>query len=194
MFFGQGAPSQDQKSDILRYFQKLDTGIQPLLVGERAPLVLAGVDYLLPLYREANTYSHLIEEGIEGNPDKLGAEELRQRAWAIVQPCFLEEREAAAERFMQLANTDKASEKLVEIVPAAYHGRVDTLFVALDLQQWGAYDLETNEVQLHHGVEPGDQDLMDFTAVQTFLHGGRVYAVEPEQMPVGASLAGVFRY
>jgi hypothetical protein len=194
MFFGQGAPSQDQKGDILRYFQKLDTGIQALLVGEQAPLVLAGVDYLLPLYREANTYPHLIEEGIEGSPDKLSAEELRQRAWAIVQPCFLEEREAAAERFMQLANTDKASEKLVEIVSAAYRGRVDALFVALDLQQWGAYDPETDKVQVHQQFEPGDQDLIDFAAVQALLHGANVYAVGVEQMPLGASLAAVFRY
>ncbi len=194
MFFGQGARSQDQKGDILRYFQKLDTGIRALLVGEQAPLVLAGVDYLLPLYREANTYPHLIEEGIEGNPDKLSAEELHQRAWAIVQPCFLEEREAAAESFLQLANTDKASEKLVEIVPAAYHGRVETLFVVLGLQQWGSFDPITAEVRFHQEAEPDDQDLLDLTAVQTFLHGGRVYAVEAEQMPVGAPLAAVFRY
>jgi predicted transcriptional regulator len=149
---------------------------------------------LLPLYREANTYPHLIEEGIEGSPDKLSAEELRQRAWAFVQPCFLEEREAAAERFMQLANTDKASEKLVEIVSAAYRGRVDALFVALDLQQWGAYDPETDKVQVHQQFEPGDQDLIDFAAVQALLHGANVYAVGVEQMPLGASLAAVFRY
>ena len=194
MFYGQGAPSRDQKSDILRYFQKLDTGIQALLAGEQAPLVLAGVDYLLPLYREANAYPHLIGEGIEGNPDNLSAEELHQQAWAIVQPRFLEEREAAAERFKHLSETDQVSEKLVEIVPAAYHGRVGILFVALGLQQWGAYDPETNRVQLHQEVEPGDQDLIDLAAVQVLLHGGSVYAVEVEQMPVEASLAAVFRY
>jgi hypothetical protein len=30
--------------------------------------VLAGVEYLLPIYREANTYPHLLAEGIHGNP------------------------------------------------------------------------------------------------------------------------------
>ena len=194
MFHGQGAPSQDQKGEILRYFQKLDAGVRELLAGERAPLVLAGVEYLLPLYREANTYPHLIAGGIEGNPDNLSAKELQQRAWAIIQPRFLEERGAAAERFKQFADTGRASDDLAEIVPAAYHGRVEILFVALDLQQWGAYDPEAGQVQLHQEVEPGDQDLMDFAAVQVLLHGGSVYAVDLEKMPVEASLAAVFRY
>jgi hypothetical protein len=194
MFYGQGAPSQDQKSDILRYFQKVDAGIQTVLASEQAPLILAGVDYLLPLYQEANTYPHLIGEGIEGNPDNLGAEELQQRAWAVVQPRFLEEQEAAAERFKQFADTDRASDDLAEIVPAAYHGRVDALFVALDLRQWGTFDPEMNEVQLHDDAKPGVQDLLDLAAVQTLINGGRVYAVEAGQMPVPASLAALFRY
>jgi hypothetical protein len=194
MFYGQGAPSQDEKGDILRYFQKLDQGLQELLADEQAPLVLAGVDYLLPLYREANTYPHLVEKGVEGNPENLSAKELHQRAWAIVQPRFLGEREVAAERFRQLAGTEKASDDLVEIVPAAHHGRVETLFVALDLQQWGEYDPATNEVRLRQEFEPGAQDLLDLAAVQALLHGGSIYAVEPAQMPAGASLAALFRY
>lgn len=194
MFYGPGAPSGDQKSDILRYFQKLDAGIQALLTGEQAPLVLAGVDYLLPLYREANTYAYLVEEGIKGNPDKLGAEELHQQAWAIVQPHFLEEREGAADRFRQFAGTENASDKLSEIVPAAYHGRVETLFVSLDVQRWGIFDATTNTIRLHQDAELGDQDLLDFAAVQTLINGGSVYAVESEQMPAEAPLAALFRY
>lgn len=194
MFHGQGAPSHDQKDEILRYFQKLDTGIQGVLAGEEAPLVLAAVDYLLPLYREANTYPHLVEEGIEGNPENLSAEELRERAWAIVQPRFLEEREAAVQRFRQFADTDGASDQLSEIVPAAHHGRVETLFVALNLQQWGRFDPATNEVRIQQDAEPGGQDLMDLAAVQTLLHGGNVYAVEQDQMPTDASLTALFRY
>jgi hypothetical protein len=194
MFYGQGAPSGDQKSDILRYFQKLDTGIQALLAGEQAPLVLAGVDYLLPLYREANTYPHLIGEGIEGNPDNLSAQELHRQAWPVVGPCFLEEREMAAKRLRQLADTGGVSDNLAEIVPAAYHGRIDILFIATGLQRWGTFDPAKNKVRLHQDPEPGDQDLADFAAVQVLLHGGSVYAVEAKQMPVGASLAALLRY
>jgi hypothetical protein len=194
MFYGQGAPSNDEKANLLRYFHKLDKGVQELLASEQAPLVLAAVDYLLPIYQEANSYPYLVKEGIEGNPDKLSNQELHQKAWAIVGPRFQRERKDATERFRQLADTDAASDNLVEIVPAAYHGRVDTLFVALYRQRWGTFDPATNEVQLRQDAKPGDQDLLDTAAVQTLLNGGAVYAVEPEQMPSGESGAALFRY
>jgi len=193
-FHGHGGVIQDDKVDILRYFHKLDDGLQGLLAGEQAPLVLAAVDYLLPIYQEANTYTHLVDRGITGNPENLSAGELHREAWAIVQPRFLEEREVAAKRFRQLSDTDGASDSLAEVVPAAYHGRVETLFVPLDLQRWGTFDPAANEIRVHKDAEPCDQDLMDFAAVQTLLHGGSVYAVELEQMPAEVSLAALFRY
>lgn len=33
------------------------------------PLVLAGVEYLLPIYRRANTYPYLLDGGVTGNPE-----------------------------------------------------------------------------------------------------------------------------
>jgi hypothetical protein len=195
MFHGQGAPSQDEKTDILRYFQKVDEGVQALLAGEQAPLVLVGVDYLLPIYEEANEYPYLVEEGITGNPEDLSNKELHQRVWSLVQPRFRVEQEEAKSHFLQLVGGDQASEDLVEVVPAAVHGRIERLFVALGQQQWGRFEPTTNEVTLHADFEPGDQDLPDLAAVQTLLNGGAVYAVEPEQMPDKAALvAAIFRY
>lgn len=194
IFYGQGAPSEDEKDNILRYFQKLDAGVQDLLAGEQAPLVLAGVDYLLPIYQEASSYRFLVDEGVVGSPDDLSAKELHHRAWAIVQPRFAQEREEALSRFRHLADTDKASDNLDEIVPAAHHGRIETVFVALGVQRWGTFDPATNEVQLDPDTEPGDLDLLDSVAVQTLLNGGTVYAIQPEQVPAEASVAALFRY
>jgi hypothetical protein len=38
------------------------------------------------------------------------------------------------------------------------------------------------------------EDLLDFAAVQTFLNGGTVYAVEPEKVSAETPLAAVLRY
>lgn len=35
---------------------------------------------------------------------------------------------------------------------------------------------------------------MDFAALHTLLNGGKVYAVEPENIPQDAALAAVLRY
>jgi Bacterial archaeo-eukaryotic release factor family 7 len=75
VFHGHGA-KDDSKDNILRYFRKIDRGLRDVLKGQEAPLVVAGVDYLLPIYREANTYSGLVEEGTTGNPEELSVEEL----------------------------------------------------------------------------------------------------------------------
>ena len=184
----------DAKSDILRYFHKVDRGLRAMLADERAPLVLAGVEYLLPIYREANTYPHLVAEGLTGNPEEVSAADLHVRAWALVQPLFAQAQQEAAAAYQQHAGTDLASNQIVEVVPAAHQGRVKTLFVRLNRQQWGVFDAETQRVHLHDESEPGDEDLLDLAATQTVLNGGTVYAVQQEHMPDDALVAAVFRY
>src|SRR6266498_1649776 len=150
MFHGHGVGVDDTKSDLLRFFHKVDEGLQPFLHNDVAPLILAGVEYLLPIYKEANTYNHLLDEGIEGNREDWNAEELHQRAWKIVQPMFSQAQKSAESLYKELVEKNvKASNKLKEIVPAAYGGRVDTLFVVLDDHQWGRFDPQTSLVQLH---------------------------------------------
>jgi hypothetical protein len=165
-----------------------------LLKEEQAPLVLAGVEYLLPIYREVNTYQYLLDGGITGNPEGLSSENLHRQAWAQVEPYFKREQEAAAARYRQLAGTGKTSHDPKEIVPAAYHGRVESLFVAVGRQQWGDYDPGVNRVNLNSKAEPGSSDLLDLAATQTLLHGGSVFAVDPSDVPDEALLAAVFRY
>jgi hypothetical protein len=193
-FHGHGALTRDGKVDILRYFHQVDKGMQELLSGEQVPLVLAGVDYLLPLYKEANSYRHLVDEGTEGNPQELSNKELHRRAWAIVHPQFQRAQEEAAAQYRRWADTERASNLLEEVVPVAYYGRIDSLFVALGLQCWGQVDPKTRQIRIHKEAKAGDEDLLDTAAVQTLLKSGTVYAVEPEEVPGGAPLAAVFRY
>jgi release factor family 3 len=82
---------------IIEYFRTLDAALHETLREERAPLVLAGVEYLWPLYRAANTYPHLTEGGVAGNPHGLRPDELHEKAWKLVEPYFARpEREARA--------------------------------------------------------------------------------------------------
>jgi hypothetical protein len=194
VFHGHGVVSEEDKENILRFFQKVDRDLQDVLSDEEAPLVLAGVEYLLPIYAKANTHPHLLSHGIEGNPEALSWEELHERAWAIVQPRFQKAQLEAIAQYEQLVSTEQASHDIRTIVPAAHYGRVDTLFVAVGLQRWGAFDPQTNTIDIHGEEEPGDEDLLDLAAVQTLLHGGEVYALEPTEVPDGVPLAAVFRY
>ncbi|MCW5851642.1 MAG: hypothetical protein KIT87_16330, partial [Anaerolineae bacterium] len=69
IYHGQGVRSDAIKDEIVRFFRDVDAGLQPRLKRAPAPLVLAGVAYLFPLYRQANAYPDLLDTGIEGNAE-----------------------------------------------------------------------------------------------------------------------------
>jgi hypothetical protein len=184
----------DRKENIRRYFRRIDKGLHELLRNERVPLVLAGVDYLHPIYKEVNSYPHLMDEGIAGNPERLSTGELHEQAWAIVRPYFQKAQQEAVGRYKEFVSSDRASNRIRKIIPAACHGRIELLFVIPDLQQWGTFDPGTDEIHLHKKEKTGDEDLLESAAIQTLLNGGIVYMVEPGKMPDDGSLAAVFRY
>jgi hypothetical protein len=196
VFHGHGVGDANfEKENILRFFQRVDEGIRGLLPEDQpAPLVLAGVDYLLPIYHEANDYPHLVEEGIEGSPDERSGQELHAEAWPLVQPSYQKARERAAADYHRLAADEGASSALGEAVPAAFYGRVSVLFVPLGVQRWGQFDPDKNTLVAHDEPQPGDEDLLDLAAVQTLKHGGTVYGVEPSDMPGEGPLAAIYRY
>ncbi len=194
LFHGHGAGADDAKGSILRYFREVDEAVNAALSGEQAPLVLAAVKYLLPIYREANSYPYLAEGAIGGSPERQSGQVLHGRGWEAVAPLFAEAQQGATRRYHQVAGTDLATDTLETILPAAYHGQVEVLFVAVGSQRWGRYDPSVNELRLHAESEPGDEDLLDLAAVQTFLNGGSVYAVAPDEVPGSEPLAALLRW
>ncbi|MDX2151575.1 MAG: hypothetical protein SFV54_12630 [Bryobacteraceae bacterium] len=188
------ASDTDRKGRFLEYYRAVDRGLWPLLREEQAPLVLACVEHQLPIYKEANTYKNLIDEVIRGNPEGRPDDELYQAGQGIVQPIFERAMLETAVRFRSMEAAGKGSEKIPEVVAAAHQGRVDTLFVGLGLQHWGRFDPSSYQVELHREAQPGDEDLLDFAALQTLLHGGRVYALDPDKVPDKLPLAAIYRY
>jgi hypothetical protein len=194
MFHGQGAPRDDEKAEIATFLRLVDNGVMILLARERAPLVLAAVDYLIPIYREVSDYPHILGDAIEGNPDRRTAQELHQHAWLVVQPRLRAQQREAAGCYEALAGTGRASSDLREVVGAAFDGRVATVFVALGVRRWGTFDPGSRRLIAHDLQEPGDQDLLDILALQSLVCGADVYAVPSEQVPGGGEVAAVFRF
>ena len=180
--------------DQLLYFRSIDRGLRNLLNNRKIPLVLAGVEETLQLYRQVNTYEGLLPAGIVGSPDRLSADELHAKAWGIVREHYDEARNQAIRQYTECADASRNSNKLEEILPAACHGRVNSLYVALGAAQWGSCDLEQNAVSVHPEEKPGDENLLNLAVVHTILHGGSVYTLQPSEMPEGSAIASLFRY
>ncbi len=194
IYHGQGGGEDDSKLEIQKFFNLLDQGIASVLADKQAPLVLAGVEFLFPLYRQASSHPHLVEGGVPGNPAELSNEELHERAWPVVEPHFARAQEEADARFRELLGTGHASGQLDEVVTAAHDGRVETLFVALGTRRWGSFDPGSRTVETAEHNGPGTEDLVDLAATQTLLKGGTVFAVPADRVPEGGEVASVYRY
>ena len=194
LFHGHGVGSDDAKDRLLRFFQLLDKGLSKLIPDERRPMVVAGVDYLAPIFQNATTHKHVFPETIQGNPEAMRPEELHQEGWKIVEPHFKKELQDRVETYQELSGTGKTSFEINDIVKESHNARVDTLFVTLGVQYWGAYNKTLSEVSVLEAGQVGAMDLLDFAAAQTILNGGTVYALEPEEMPQKALAAAILRY
>jgi hypothetical protein len=194
MVSGHGGVADDTKDNLLKYFRMIDRGLHDLLKDEHAPLILAGVEYLFPIYREVNTFPHLVEEGIPGNPKGASSESLYRASLKIVSPIFEKAENDAIAQYRQSSGTGLTSADIREIVPDASHGRVGILFIAAGSRDWGVFNKESGAVELHQKPEADDENLLEIAAIQTYLNGGSVFILSPEKMPAPKDVVAVFRY
>ena len=194
IFHGQGVSKDYDKVSILRYFKQVDRSLHSLLRDEKAPLVLAAVDYLHSIYREASTYTHRLEHGITGNPDNLSESQLRQQAWAVVEPLFTYEQEKAISEYQVAVGKGMNVNDVKKAVLAAHDGRISILFVAAEVQQWGSFDEEVRKVRLYNEARPGAEDLLERACIDTLLKGGDIFALPIENIPGSKPVAGILRY
>ncbi len=193
-FYSTGKEISDfEKTHLLRYCQRLDNVLRhDVFKEEAAPLVLAAVESLIPIYRQANKYHFLLDEPLLGSPEEISPKELRDRAWKLVQSRLDRTRLAAADRFRALWGTGVATNDLEQVVSQAYQGKVEVLFVPTDTERWGTFSAETGKVTLHDSREACDSDLLDMAASLTLAHRGEVYAVASNELPE-KPLAAVLR-
>lgn len=195
VFFGQGVVSDVEKNRILQYCRIMDKALQGILHDQDAPLVLAGLEHLLPIYESANTYPHLVPGGIHTNPAGIPIEELHRQAWDLLEPIRSRNLNTAMQKYNDLKGTGMTNARIEEIVPAAATGRVDTLFVALDQHRWGRFDESRNQVvAIEESPSVGDYDLIDLAARKTLINSGRVYPLRTGELPDGALVAALLRY
>ena len=190
---GVGADDVDVVN-VRRYFQRVEDGLQEQLKDERAPLILACVEYLAPIYKEVSRYRYILDSIVPGNPDGVREEELHEKAWPIADAHFQQARAKAGAEYHEGIAKGRASHTLKEVLTAAFQGRIATLFVPLGVQRWGRFDFNRLSLEQHDEEQPGDDELLDLAAAQTLRNDGTVYGVKPKEVPGEQLLAAVYRY
>jgi hypothetical protein len=189
-----GRSTGDERGDqIRRFFQAIDPAISKILLREHAPLVLAGVEHERARYRQISSYRRILNEGVDGNPEGLRAEELREKAWPAARTELRKPLLEAFERYGTLQARGQASCDLEHCLTAARDGRVETLFLLKGAEQRGRFDETVGSIRA--GADDSRAvDLLDVAANQTLLTGGEVYLVDPAEMPCDGDVAAIYRY
>lgn len=193
IYHGQGAGQDDKKKDIEAYFREVNKGLMKMLYDEKPPMIVACVDYLMPIYSSVNEYNHLFSENVSGNPEQVNPALLHEKAWSIVSHHFEQQQAEDLQRFQQAMADDQASAAPQQIVPAAAYEKVEALFLKKGAHLMGQFDYDNNKITLTK--DNVYRDLLDLAAVQTHLNGGRVYWLDTEDMPVPTADANaIYRF
>lgn len=78
-FHQQYNVAETDKLMLVQFFQKVDKSLHKYLNKQQKPLIIGGVGYLLPIYRQINTYGKLLNQNITGNLDRLKDEEILKK-------------------------------------------------------------------------------------------------------------------
>jgi hypothetical protein len=195
-YHGHGLDKDRTEVDLELFLRAVDEGLMKMLHDEKAPLILAAVEEIPPVYRRISNYKYIVEPYVKGNPEQEGPVLLHEKAWELMKPIFDRQLEMDKEAFGNYFAEGKASFDIQEVVAAAINGRVDTLF--LDKNEsilWGTHILADNSVEIYNEQKPFATGLYNKAAIETYRNGGTVYHLDRADMPrSGTAVNAVLRY
>lgn len=211
-YHGHGGEKDVRLENLKRYVEHLDKGVVQVLDESReAPLIVAGVDYEVDLYGQANTYPRLVTDArISGNPDDLSPERIHALAIHALKPTLDAPVRRDLEELSEKAGGELVSHDIARIVPAATQGRIKALLLSDGVGPLGRVNIENWTVEQTSpgqprylreamdamgGQTPSDTewDLVDIAISETLTHHGDVFAFTGEDPPV-AGAAALYRY
>ncbi len=194
-YHGIGGGKPDEKENISMYLEEVDETLwKEILHNEHAPLLLAGVEYLIPLFKKVSHYQYIWDKNITGNMEYADDQQLYSQARELMEPHFRERLNKAKETYGNQSATALTSSVVEDVIPAAYYSRISQLFIVKDAQIWGTFNEQENKLTVHEQQEEQDDSLIDKAVMKTILNGGDVFIVDKENMPAQGSMAALMRY
>ncbi|OQP38692.1 hypothetical protein A4H97_18410 [Niastella yeongjuensis] len=196
-FHGIGGGKPEENENIAIYLQEVDNTIwQSHLNKENVPLLLAGQNFLIPIFKSVSRYKNIWPEALTGNHHQQSDNDLYEKAMKVIKPYFDQPLQNALKDYGNKLVTALTSSMIDTIIPATYYGKVSHLFVKKGLQAFGTFNKQDNKLVMQ--VQEGDlkqaDDLIDKAVTKTIQNGGDVYFLDAEQMPNQSELAALFRY
>ena len=195
MVHGHGSRTDEIDKDTERYFRAVDKAmLAQFSAPSGLPLVLAALPEHQPVYRALSQNPALLDAGIEGNPEAMSAEQLRDAAWRAVEPQYLDRLARLSDTFTAGVAHRKATADLADAARAAIAGRVSHLLLEADRVRPGRIDAATGAISDAALDDPEVGDMLDDLAEAVLRTGGDVVIVPKQRMPSESGLAAILRY
>ena len=193
MFHGHGGKVDEPLNDIHRFFRAIDRAVtEAHSKASTLPLILAALPEYHTHFRDVAHNPYLLDEGIEGNPYSMDVNELRDRAWRIMEPRYHWRLQQLIDAYHAGLARGVATEDLTHALEFATDGRVGTLLVEDGRRIPGSVD--GRMPRFTSADEPGAGDILDDLSERVLSTGGQVIVVPKGSMPTATGLAAVFRY
>lgn len=186
--FGTGSGRERQHTHLADYYKLVDRGLQQTFREPDTPLILAGVEEDISIYRAGSTYRDLAKGGIPGNPDiAREQDEILQQAYSILRRDGLEHQHAALIAAKERTTPSRFSTDPDTILRAAFEGRVGQLYLNEDADRIEIFERGSYQSW-------GQEDLLNLASVQTIVHHGKACVLPAEMMPDGSTAIGIMRF
>lgn len=193
----QGNGYEGREGYLFEYFRDVSEEIKNRVKSKNIPLLLIGTEDLTKIYKDANTYENLLNEGININPERLEQDQLHNKGNEILEKNNQKVLQKQVERFKELAGTGRTSNVLNNILFDAFAGRIDTLFLVKNKHVWGNYDVKGTSVQISPEPDGTNYCLYNLAVTKTIENEGNVFVLDQAQMPQHESLSDIvviYRY
>lgn len=195
MRHGQGGKKDEADKDTQRFFRAVDRAVLDHHSRPSGlPLLLAALPEHHHLFRSISHNSFLMEEGLHLNPFVLTTSELRERAWALLEPQYRAWLTSLLKEYTEAQSRGFGSSDLAEVLKGAVAGRVSKLMIASDREIAGRIVGDMGKYELADLNEVSADDLLDDLGELVDKMGGQVMVMPAEQIPGKAGLAATFRY
>ena len=192
-FHGQGAGKEDSKEELERFLRLVDEGVLKATKKQNAPMILACVESLCPVYKEVSRHPNLYNKVVPGDPEFRNKGDLHKASWELIAEYF--DRSKLKLESFDDTTKGKIASLIPEIARAAETGKVDTLLLQENEERYGTYELETHTVRIAEKKKRDNISLTNRIALKTFLQGGHVYSLPESDMPHRDSVMNaLFRY
>lgn len=195
IFHGHGDRQDAIEKDTEKYFRYVDKLILDNFSNEeKIPLILIGLREHHGMFRNITNNPFLMDKGIKKDYEALNTDEIKDEAWKVMEPFYLNKTKEIVERFETQRAQFMGTDDIAQVARATIEGRIDTLLVEADRIQSGKLNQDTGKIISGDLENPEFDDILDDIAEMVFKFKGNVVVLPKERMPSTTGVAAIYKF